>query len=422
MASITVDAADLRAAEAWARPDPKHLIPAVGHVRAIITGGRLNLACFDWETCWMGHAAGTGWDNQTATALIPAAHLKAAVASQPRKGPVEVTVDDDAGIDLVAKGHRLTVVQVCDPAECPALPDPPRPAGWAPGNLFGPAAFAVSGCVSGEKQKPMLQAVRFAPGQSILGLEASSQYVAGRHQVPFTRLDGTPVPDGPEEFLIPGRLVARFTALCGPGPVFAGWPDQAGGWALLSDGTRTLVTKTIHGTWPDLTAVIARQAKPVCWFTVHTGHLDEILVQAAAQLNTHADGYLAQVLDDPADERRPTEKRAAVGRLRGTGMWVQAAPNHSGLLAVEVFAVHPFTGAELGRWPVPVTGPKGDPVLCSVNPELLRLLLPASGDVVVGVPADPEAAVRVNWPGTARWESVIMPVKSIQPVKEEVNA
>jgi hypothetical protein len=110
MATVTITAGELREAARWVRPGPGTPLPALGDVRVIVIGPQLILAVF------AGIPDPAADPAQSASVLIPAGHLAAAIEVLPARAQVEVTVHDGDKVDLVTGGgttraQRISVGQ-----------------------------------------------------------------------------------------------------------------------------------------------------------------------------------------------------------------------------------------------------------------------------------------------------------------------
>lgn len=419
MATVTIPAADLKRAAKWAAPRRDHTLPILGNVRVTVTGGQLVLAVYDWEALLMARFAGEG-DGGTATMLAPAGPFAEAVKTL--TGPVEVTVHDGT-VDLVTgpgttKAHRLSVVQDCDPGCYPKNPGMPALLGWAAAADLVPAALQAAGCCSPESELPLIGAVHFSagrgPARGVLDVEGTNRSVIGMHAIPFNPGDLA----GKHEALIPAPLVTRFAKAGAAGPVFLGADDAA---VMLADAWHTVVTKPPAGDYPKVRQVAAKAAaaKPAATVEIAAADLAAAIDTAAAVLNTHLDGYTAELLaaadadeglSKSAKEAAKTDARRKVALRRGRGMFLTV--DGSTPCGAELFAIHPFTQAEVGRWPLPATC-DGAAVLCSLNPGYLRALIPPEGDVTLHLPGGYKPA-RVTVAGSP-WEGVIAPIKEDPP-------
>ena len=425
MATVTITTGEFRKLARWAKPDPKHPLPVLANVRVSVVGTQLVLTVFDWETCLLARAHDPAADPaQAASVLIPAAQLGAALEALPpgRTTRVEVTVHHDDKVDLVtgagtAKAQRISVGQHCDPGKYPALPAMPSITGWADGPVLAQALTHIAGCCSTDDTLPAIGCVRLVPGAGTLSLEGTNRHLIGLDEVPFTRQ--APAPFKGEGFLIPAALAARFAGYCEGGPVFIGAPGPDG-MALLSDGWHTLVTKVITGEYPAVRTVAARKHPVRAEFTVDA----QVLAKAAGEASVLLDGAVKEMCDGQVDDEPGEDLRgrhagqSAVDKRRdiridhgGHGMFLSAGP-----AGVEVFAVHPGTQAELGRW---VTGPATgeEETVVSLNPDYLTRLLPPSGEVTIRLSA-PAKPVGVTTPGSL-FQGVIAPIKATPPARTE---
>jgi DNA polymerase III sliding clamp (beta) subunit (PCNA family) len=415
MATVTIQSADLKRAVRWAAPDEDSTLPVLANVRVTVTAGQLVLAVYDWETLLLARYPGEG-DGGTGSALIPAGPLAEAAGTLPA-GPVEVSVHDDT-VDLVTgpgttSAHRLSIVQDCDPSCYPEFPAMPAITGWAAAEVLIPAVTLAAGCCSAEGELPLIRAVHFAAGAGVLDLEGTNRYIIGMHQVPFNPAAQK------RDMLIPGPLAVRFAKAPTAGPVFLGADDAA---VMLSDAWHTVVTKPPAGEYPKVRTVAARAAAASAKATIEIPVTDLAAACAAAKaaVDTHLDGYTDELIEAvdadeelsaAAKEAAKTDKRRHVATRRGRGMFLMvdgATP-----CGAEIVAVHPFTAAVLGRWPLAGATCDGEPVVCSLNPEYLRALLPAGGTVVLHLPGGYKP-VRVTVAGSA-WEGVICPIKEDPP-------
>jgi hypothetical protein len=419
MATITVSTADLRKAAAWAKPGDT-VMPVLANVRVSVAGGQLVLAVYDWEDCRMARFPGPG-DGGTGTVLVPHKLLTAAIGTLPKTGQVEVRVEGTQ-VDLLTKGKRVSVEQDCDPAAYPALPAPPPPSGWCDATLLKPVLLMAAGCTGTDRTLPVIQSVHFTLGEGLLRLEATERHVLMTDDVPCNRAEGSAAAD----WLIAGPPAAAFARECEEGPVFVAAPSRAGQMAMLADSWHVLVFKTGVGDFPNFTSVTGRMPPLRADLTCDTAVLARVAAEAQTLLEEATGRQLTAVLADKDDKRKDADKKSAVAENNGSGMFVQVTDDDAGRFAV-VFAVDPFTGTELGRWELGDATWEGD-ALVSLDPALLRLLLPPwAGQVTVRL-SDPVGPVGVTVPAAPAYQGVIQPIKSDPPVrveqddKEEVRA
>ena len=192
--------------------------------------------------------------------------------------------------------------------------------------------------------------------------------------------------------------------------MFGGAPDGA---VMLADVWHTVVTKPPVGEYPKVRTVAARWAKAaVATIEIPAGELRAALAAASAAVSTRLDGYAEQLIADTDDKRLPVDKRRDVATRRGRGMFLTVDGDTP--CGAELFAEHPFTGEELGRWPLPATC-EGEPALTSLNPAYLLALLPDQGTVTLHVPGGVKP-VRVTVAGSP-WEGVICPINETPTVR-----
>jgi hypothetical protein len=119
-ATVTITAGEFRKAARWARPGPEAPLPVLGDVRVSVAGGQLVLVVFDGETCLLARIFDPAADPaRSASVLIPAGHLAAAIEVLPPRAPVEVTVHDGDKVDLVTgcgttRAQRISVGQTAN--------------------------------------------------------------------------------------------------------------------------------------------------------------------------------------------------------------------------------------------------------------------------------------------------------------------
>ena len=414
MATVTITTAQLRKAARWAKPDPKNPLPILGNVRVSVAGHQLVIASFDWETCRLARFCDDTADPaQTASVLVPAVQLDAAMKLIDA-ARVEVTVQDGDKVDLVTgtgpKAQRVSVGQSFDPACYPALPQMPPITGWADSSVLVPALTQVAGCCSDDDTLPVIRSVHFLPSAGTLGLEGTSRYILGLDEVPFNAavLQNRPKPAG---FLIPGPLLTRFIRGCEEGPVFIGAPG-ADGMAFLSDSWHSVITKVTGGDYPRVRSIANRTPPCTAEFTTGAATLIAAGAEANSLLAEAVEQMIAAAIADKSDTRPAADKRRKIHMDHdGHGMFLTVSP-----AGTEIFAVHPGTGQELGRWQVAGTTAETEVTVC-LNPGYLVRVLPETGQVTVRL-STPHKPVRVTADG-ALYEGVICPLRLDPPVRAE---
>lgn len=236
--AVMTTPAELRKAIRWVRPG-RCPLPVLRAVQVQVTGNRLILTCFDYETVSTVDLDLACAHPGQGTVLADGDQLAGLVGALPSKGspPVEVAVHDGQ-VDLTVSpgtvnAARLTVAGI-DPAAYPALPALPPAVGLVPGDAFRAALRRVMAAASTDDTLPSCCAVRLHAEPGRLGLTATDRYRIGLDEVPWT----TQVREG--SWNLPRVQADRFAKVStGPDVILFGDTQLAG----LTDGTWTLITR-----------------------------------------------------------------------------------------------------------------------------------------------------------------------------------
>lgn len=206
---ITVSRGDLAAAVAYAgRALPKYAaLPVLAGMRAEVTGSRLTLAAFNYET-----AARSGIDGKDAaegTILVDGPQLAAAVKALPRGKSAAVTLETGtAALTLACEGTRSTVPLLAHPEDYPGLPELPPVAGTVAGEAFARSVARVAAAASTDDTLPAFTCIQLGlrPDGTVT-LAATDRYRLATDELSWTPAD---LDAAPRDILVPAADLARF--------------------------------------------------------------------------------------------------------------------------------------------------------------------------------------------------------------------
>lgn len=286
-AAVMTTGAQLRKLIGWARPAARPALPILGAVRVTVTGTRLILATFDYETARVADTEGTPAAEPgpaAASALVPGNALAGMIRALPSgKTPVEVAVRDSEGVDLTAqplttRAARLTVPALDDPAGYPPLPGLPPARGTISGDVFRGAAARLTLAASDDDTLPVIGCVHLTFGNR-LAADATDRYVLVAED-----LDWTPAhaKNPPREVNVPATAVAAFAKAAAGDLVFV-FADAE--HAAFTDGSCTMITRTVPGDYPRVRQFIKPDSDYPSAATADAAELAAALADAAGVLD-----------------------------------------------------------------------------------------------------------------------------------------
>jgi len=272
-ATITVNRAELGAALTFASLGlPKHPVtPILTAVRVNAGPAGLELGAFDYETCATITIPGHTTEG-TAGTLVNGKELAAAVRSLPagRKLAATVTVTGD-GIDVACDGVQVTVPAFGPEAaaEYPAYPPLPTASATVAAAPFARSATRTAACAGTDDTLPVLTTVRMEVKGGTLEMAATDRYKLAVDTQPADGADGLA--------LIPAALLAKFAKACDKdGKVSVGVDTER---VALSDGTRTIITRSGIGEFPRVHRMLTGSEYPTT-VTVDAGALAKVVTRA----------------------------------------------------------------------------------------------------------------------------------------------
>lgn len=274
-ATITVNRAELGSALTFASLGlPKRpAVPVLGAIRVRVTPGTLELGAFDYETAATVTITGDAAYAGTAGTLVNGKELTEAVRSLPAgKGTdrVTVTITDD-GLSLLCDGWLVNVAALGAEAaaEYPQYPPLPTASATVAAAPFARSATRTAVCASAGDTLPVLTTVRMEVKGGTLEMAATDRYRLAVDTQPADGADGLA--------LIPAALLAKFAKACDKdGKVSVGVDTER---VALSDGTRTIITRSGIGEFPRVHRMLTGSEYPTT-VTVDAGALAKVVTRA----------------------------------------------------------------------------------------------------------------------------------------------
>jgi DNA polymerase III subunit beta len=298
MGTITVNRAELGKALDFASlgVSKRHLGRVMAGMLVTVGPEGLFLGAFDYETA--ACAAVNGRADGTGRVLVTGAELAAVVKSLPRGKNVtaEISVYPDGAV-LICDGIEATLSSL-PIDEYPQLPDLPEQAGLADAEAFTRSVQRVAVCAGTDDRLPALTGIKLSSDGGALELAATDRYRLAVDRVAWTGPDGT------------GTLIPTWAL-----SAFAKRADKHGKVALhfgadhagLSDGTRTLITRTIQGEYPKYRSWVDDSAAAATTVLVDAGTLEQAVTRAGKlttwrdeplHLDVTGDGLTVRVMRD----------------------------------------------------------------------------------------------------------------------------
>lgn len=238
MGTITVNRAELGKALDFASLglSRRPVVPIMGGMRVVIDGGTLELAAFDYETAASARTSGDA--DGPGRVLVDGREFAAVVKSLPKGAKVtaEIGVEDD-GLIVLCDGIEITL-SALPLNEYPKLPDLPGQSGLVDAETFTRTIGRLVLAAGRDDTLPVLTGVKFTSQGGTLEGAATDRCRLTIAPLPWTGPDGA-------EALIPAVALAAFAAKADKtGKVSLHFDGERAG---MSDGTRTLITRTIQG-------------------------------------------------------------------------------------------------------------------------------------------------------------------------------
>jgi DNA polymerase III subunit beta len=272
MNSITVNRAELGQAVTFAsiglhkRPG----LPVLGGMLVQVSLGTLTLTAFDYET--MASAKVPGQASGPAEILVDGKDLITAVRALPKGKSIQAALSLGDTLVIECDGTETTL-NAMPLEEYPARPAMPADGGYVDAAAFQRAVQRVSAAAGTDDTLPVLTCVNVACDRGQLELAATDRYRLAVDRITWTG------PDGPVA-RIPAVTLAKFAkAAAKDSKVWLSIAaEPSGGSAGLSDGVRTIITRTNSGEFP-------RIDKLIRWDTDHSViiHADAAKLTAAVE-------------------------------------------------------------------------------------------------------------------------------------------
>jgi DNA polymerase-3 subunit beta len=238
-------------AVAWAaRALPtRPVIPVLAGLRLEASGGRLTLACFDYEVS--ARVAIPADVAEAGTALVPGRLLLEITRSLPGH-PVRIG-DDPDGVAMACGEAAFTLVTLPSD-EYPALPDLPQLAGTADGGDFAVAIGQVTPAASKDDTLPLLTAVNLDLAVATMTLATTDRYRLAVRELGWAPSAG----HEHAAVLVPARVLADAARMMSAGTPVRIMLREASNEAGAADGAmigfeageRRLTTRLLAGEFP----------------------------------------------------------------------------------------------------------------------------------------------------------------------------
>jgi DNA polymerase-3 subunit beta len=297
MSTITVSRTDLGKALEFAALGlcKRPVAPVMAGMLVTVSAAGLELAATDFETTARATVAGQA--GGPGAVLVAGAELAAAVKSLPRGKNVtaELAVYDD-GLIVLCDGMEATLASL-PLDEYPQLPALPEVSGVADAEAFTRSAQRVAVAASHDDTLPVLTCVKVTGEAGSLELAATDRYRLAVDRVSWTGPDGA------------GALIPAATLVA-----FARRADKSGkvalhlseGFAGMSDGTHTLITRTNCGEFPKFGRLIPTADAAQTTVLVSAADLESAVTRAgkmlerneAIRLDVTADGITVRAMRD----------------------------------------------------------------------------------------------------------------------------
>ena len=250
-ATITVNRTELGSAVTFAaQASPKHTaLPVLTGMRVAISAGTFEVSAFDFDMA--ARAKVTGDASGPADLLVTGPELVAAVKSLPkgRRVTAEITLTDTQMV-IVCEGTETTLAGRDDAAEYPQMPALPAESGVMDAETFTRSVTRVAACAGRDDTLPVLTCVNLTGDDGALEMAATDRYRLAVDRPAWTGAAGIRI-------LVPAHDLERFAKKC----------DRSGKISLhldtdragFTDGTRTIIVRTVEGEYPRYRALMRDQ-------------------------------------------------------------------------------------------------------------------------------------------------------------------
>jgi len=250
-ASITVNRTELAAAVTFAaQASPKRpVLEVLTGMRVTISAGTLEVAAFDYELA--ARAKVSGEASGPADMLVTGPELVAAVKSLPkgRKVTAEITLTDGRMV-IVCEGTETVLSARDDADEYPQLPALPAESGVMDAETFARTVARVAACAGRDDTLPVLTCVFLTGEDGVLEMAATDRYRLAVDRPSWTGAAGL-------QILVPARDLERFAKKSDRhGKISLHLDAQRAGF---TDGTRTMIVRTMDGSFPRVHALLCDQ-------------------------------------------------------------------------------------------------------------------------------------------------------------------
>jgi len=299
MSTITVNRTELGKALEFAALglSRRPAVPVLAGMLVTVSAAGLELAAFDYETAARVTVAGHG--DGPGTVLVCGAELSAAVRSLPKGKNVtaELAVYDD-GLIVLCDGVEATLAPL-PRDEYPQLPALPEVSGVADAEAFTRSVQRVAAAASRDDTLPVLTCVKVTGDGGSLELAATDRYRLAVDRVAWTG------PDGAAALIDAATLTAFAKRADRSGKVALHFGD---GFAGMSDGTHTLITRTNCGEFPKFGRLIPTADAARTTVLVIAAALESAVTRAgkmlerneAVRLDVAEDGITVRAVRDGA--------------------------------------------------------------------------------------------------------------------------
>ncbi|MCB0919903.1 MAG: DNA polymerase III subunit beta [Actinobacteria bacterium] len=254
---IRVEQSELSDACSWttrtlpARPT----IPVLAGVRIGAEEGGLHLATFDMETAAKVHVDAVVDEPGT---VVVSGRLLADIAKALPKQPVELTLE---GSRLSLRCGRSSFGLPTMPVEeYPELPAFPVEAGSLPGSEFGVAIAQVAVAASRDDTLPVLTGIRVELEGDTITMAATDRYRLAVRRLAWSP-DDTSIS---RQVLVKGKQLADLGRTLGEGDsVSLSLGDPESGLIGFSSPDREVVTRLLHGDFPDYRRLLPKDSQTV---------------------------------------------------------------------------------------------------------------------------------------------------------------
>ncbi|MFE5408206.1 DNA polymerase III subunit beta [Microbacterium sp. NPDC056569] len=272
----------------------------------------LSLAAFDYEASARTTIEATV--DEPGTILVHG-RLLSDIASRLPNAPIQIEVDEDAGILLTCGSARFTLASM-PVQEYPAIPEVTGDSGLVPSEDFATAIAQVAFAASRDDVTPVLTGVQLEVSGTSLSLVATDRYRVALREIPWD--GGSAASDESTTALVPARTLTEVGKTFAHGGdisiAFSGSGDRE--IIAFTAGNKTVTSLLIKGNFPPVRRLFPEQTEHHA--VVNTAELAEAVRRVSLVLDRSAPLRFTFTADSVSMDASGTEQARATESVDAT--------------------------------------------------------------------------------------------------------